>query len=161
MSKHETPYQLQMRIFISLFALLLSFSSVFAQKYEYKIITSIESIVPGGLGRSRLIEPTEERDHEDFTTERTDENRQRNSSDRSKIRMKNFEETKLLNFYTLVGIRFENVAANDAVVSSKINAMVEEGWDLAFVTSAVESDAGETDSQGIFLTRYIFKRLKE
>jgi hypothetical protein len=37
--------------------------------------------------------------------------------------------------------------------------MIEEGWDLAFVTSGVES-AGKGDNQGIFITRYIFKRNK-
>ena len=35
-----------------------------------------------------------------------------------------------------------------------------EGWDLAFVTSGVESDAGKGDGTGIFITRAIFKRLK-
>lgn len=39
------------------------------------------------------------------------------------------------------GIRFQNIAANDAVITSVLNAMVSEGWELAFVTSAVESDA--------------------
>ncbi len=39
--------------------------------------------------------------------------------------------------------------------------MVEQGWELAFVTSAVESDAGKDDNQGIFITRYIFKRSKQ
>ena len=39
--------------------------------------------------------------------------------------------------------------------------MVQDGWDLAFVSSAVESDAGNTDGQGIFITRYIFKRTKQ
>ena len=39
--------------------------------------------------------------------------------------------------------------------------MSTEGWELAFVTSAVESDAGKNDGKGIFITRYIFKRLKE
>lgn len=38
--------------------------------------------------------------------------------------------------------------------------MVAEGWELAFVSSAVESDAGKDDAQGIFITRYIFKRNK-
>ena len=55
-------------------------------------------------------------------------------------------------------IRFQNIAANDAVIASKLTAMLTEGWDLIFVTSAVESDAGEGDDQGIFITRYIFKR---
>ncbi len=83
-----------------------------------------------------------------------------NKSKRSNIRVKDFEETKLLNFYNIGGIRFQNIAANDAVISSKINAMIIEGWELAFVTSAVESDSGKGDGNGIFITRYIFKRSK-
>lgn len=144
------------------FALVVSVSS-FAQeqetkKYEVKVITSVESIISSGLGRSRLISANEERDYKDFTSSRTKEDNERNKSKRSKIRVKNFEETKLLNFFNLGGIRFQNIAANDAVVSSKLTDMISKGWDLIFVTSAVESDAGEKDGQGIFITRYIFKR---
>jgi hypothetical protein len=38
-----------------------------------------------------------------------------------------------------------------------INSMVAEGWELVFVTSGVES-SGKGDTQGIFITRYIFKK---
>ena len=140
---------------------LVSFIDLHAQ-VEYKIITSIESIVPGGAGRSRLISASEDKDYKDFTSQRTDdkETDKRNKSDRSEIRVKNFEETKLLNFYNLGGIRFQNIAANDALVNSKINTMTAEGWELAFVTSAVESEGGKGDGKGIFITRYIFKRNK-
>ena len=142
-------------------ALLISISG-FSQeqqtkKYEVKVITSVESIIPSGLGRSRLISSSEARDYKDFTSDRTEDSG-RNKSKRSKIRVKNFEETKLLNFYNIGGIRFQNIAANDAVVSSKLTDMLSQGWDLVFVTSAVESDAGEKDGNGIFITRYIFKR---
>ena len=136
---------------------LSSFMDLNAQ-VEYKIITSVESIVPMGLGRSRLISSVDERDYKDFTSEQTEEDNTRNKSKRKDIRVKDFEETKLLNFYNVGGIRFQNIAANDAVVSSKINTMVADGWELAFVTSAVESDSGKDDGQGIFITRYIFKR---
>lgn len=128
---------------------------------EYKVITSVESIVPSGLGRSRIVSASEYRNYKEFTSNRSDEDDERNKSDRGEIRVKNFEETKLLNFYNIGGIRFQNIAANDAVVTSKINTMVEEGWELAFVTSAVESDSGKDDGQGIFITRYIFKRNKQ
>ena len=74
--------------------------------------------------------------------------------------MKNFDETKLLNFYNLGGIRFKNIAANDAMITSKINSMSEEGWELMFVTSGVESKGDKSDNNGIFITRYIFKRSK-
>ncbi|MEP0262920.1 hypothetical protein [Dokdonia sp.] len=139
--------------------LYLSIGAVQAQQYEYKVVTSVESIVPNGLGRSRLISASEDRDYKDFTSERAEEGDSRNKSKRKDIRVKNFEETKLLNFYNLGGIRFQNIVANDAVISSKINTMVTEGWDLAFVVSGVESDAGDQDGQGIYITRYIFKKL--
>ena len=135
-----------------------------AQTYEYQVITSVESIIPSGAGRSRLISTKEARNYQDFTSERTDGKKtkdKRNKSDRSEIRVKNFEETKLLNFFNIAGIRFQNIAANDAVITSKINTMSLNGWELAFVTSAVESDAGKDDGKGIFITRYIFKKLKE
>ncbi len=127
-------------------------------KFEVKVITSVESIVPMGLGRSRLISANAERDYKEFSSEQTEEDNTRNKSKRKDIRVKDFEETKLLNFYNIGGIRFQNIAANDAVISSKLTSMLANGWDLIFVTSAVESDAGETDEQGIFITRYIFKR---
>ena len=144
-------------------ALLLcgSVSTIQAQQYEYKVVTSVESIVPNGLGRSRLISASEERDYKNFTSERAEEDDSRNKSRRKDIRVKNFEETKLLNFYNLGGIRFQNIVANDAVITSKINTMVTEGWDLAFVVSGVESDAGDEDGQGIYITRYIFKKLRK
>ncbi len=144
-----------------LLAFLLASSACLAQKYEFKIITTVESIVPNGLGRSRMTSPNETRDYKEFTTTRSEDDNSRNASDRGDIRVKGFDETKLLNFFNLGGIRFQNIVANDAVVASKLEAMSEDGWDLAFVTSAVESDAGEKDGNGIFVTRYVFKRLKK
>ncbi|WP_274475152.1 hypothetical protein [Mangrovimonas aestuarii] len=141
--------------------ILVSVAELSAQ-VEFKVITSVESIVPNGLGRSRLISSNEDRDYSEFTSERSEDKDKdsRNKSKRDEIRVENFEETKLLNFFNIGGIRFQNIAANDAVISSKINSMIEEGWELAFVTSAVESDSGKGDGKGIFITRYIFKRLK-
>lgn len=147
------------------FSLLLTFfltaATGFAQKYEYRIVTTVESIVPNGIGRSRMISSNEARDYKEFTTSRSEEDNSRNSSDRSDIRVKAFDETKLLNFYNLGGIRFQNIVANDAVVTSKLNTMAEEGWDLTFVNSAVESDGGKDDNVGIFITRYVFRRAKK
>ncbi|NHF60919.1 hypothetical protein FK220_016320 [Flavobacteriaceae bacterium TP-CH-4] len=143
---------------ISLFALLFVVALFDMTAQQYKVITSVESIVPNGLGRSRIVDSQEEKDFSQFTSEQTEEDNSRNKSKRKEIRVKNFEETKLLNFYNLGGIRFQNIAANDAVISSKINALVADGWELAFVVSGVESNAGTEDGQGIFITRYIFKK---
>jgi hypothetical protein len=136
-------------------------ATCFAQKYEFRIVTTVESIVPNGIGRSRMISSNEARDYKEFTTSRSEEDNSRNSSDRSDIRVKAFDETKLLNFYNLGGIRFQNIVANDAVVTSKLNTMAEEGWELTFVNSAVESDGGKDDGVGIFITRYVFRKAKK
>ena len=144
-----------------LFSFILFISFEIHAQVEFKVITSVESIVPAGLGRSRLISANEDKNYKEFTTSQTDEDNTRNKSNRDEIRVKNFDETKLLNFFNLGGIRFQNIAANDAVITSKLNAMAEEGWELVFVSSGVESDAGEKDGQGIFITRYIFKRTKK
>ena len=126
---------------------------------EYAVITTIESIVPAGLGRSRMISNKEDLNTADFTTERTDgKNSQMNTVKRSELKIDNFEETKMLNFYSLGGINFQNIASNDAMISAKLNEMAKAGWTLAFVTSGVETDAGTEDGEGIFTTRYIFKR---
>ena len=149
-----------MKKLVAFSVIVLLFSLDTMAQVEYKVITSVESIVPMGLGRSRLISANEEKDYKEFTTTQTEEDDTRNKSDRSEIRVKDFDETKLLNFYNVAGIRFQNIAANDALITSKINTMIAEGWELAFVTSAVESDGGKGDGNGIFITRYIFKRNK-
>jgi hypothetical protein len=148
------------KLFILLAITLFTFIESNAQ-VEYKVVTSVESIVPSGLGRSRIISANEEKNYKDYTSTQTEDDNERNKSDRGDIRVKDFDETKLLNFYNIAGIRFQNIAANDAVITSKINTMIEEGWELAFVNSAVESECGKGDGQGIFITRYIFKRNKQ
>lgn len=149
------------KITLTALFLLICGSAVFAQTWEYKTVTVIESIIPSGIGRSRMISTEENRDFKEFTSTRTEEENERNKSDRGEIRLKNFDETKLLNFFNVGGIRFQNIAANDAVVTSKINSLAAEGWELAFVNSGVESYSGPEDDNGIFITRYIFKRLLE
>ncbi|MBI1267601.1 MAG: hypothetical protein GC193_09255 [Cryomorphaceae bacterium] len=131
------------------------------QGYEFTSFTVVESIIPNGLGRSRIIQATETRDYKEFTSVRSEEDNDRNKSDRGEIRVKNFEETKILNFYNLGGIRFQNIAANDAVVNSKVNSMFDAGWELVTITAGVESEAGKEDGEGIYITRFYFKRLKQ
>ena len=143
------------KLVIAVFIAIIACLEIQAQ--QFKVITSVESIVPNGIGRSRIINTLDERDYRDYTSVQSAESGDRNKSDRSEIRVKDYEETKLLNFFNIGGIRFQNIAANDTMISSMINTMVSEGWELAFVTSAVES-SGKGDNQGIFITRYIFKK---
>ena len=146
-----------MRKFLFLAAIAIA-ATFDANAQQYKVVTSVESIVPNGLGRSRIVNALEEKDYREYTSVQTDEDNTRNKSKRGEIRVKNFEETKLLNFYNIGGIRFQNIAANDALITSMINDMIANGWSLEFVTSAVESEGGKGDGKGIFITRYIFKK---
>lgn len=126
---------------------------------EYKIVTVIESIIPMGLGRSRILEHTQPVNYQDFTTARTGgKDSDQGDIKRGDAKIDALEETKLLNFFSGVGINFQNIASNDALISSKINTMVKTGWKLEFVTSAVESVGSKDDNNGIFITRLVFKK---
>lgn len=97
------------------------------QQYTYRQFSTVESVVPGGIGRSRMII--------------SDQDDQEVGKD-------------LLNFYSLTGINFKNVANNDRVIVDNINRYTAEGWELYQVTAGVQS----TEKTGIFLTRYLFRK---
>jgi len=150
------------KILLTLSALALSAAAVFAQHYEYKILTSVESIVPGGLGRSRLVENKGEINLSQLTTERASgTDSKQNKVSRKDAKIDELAETKMLNFYSLAGINFQNIASNDAIIQTRMNELSREGWELAFMASGVESDAGDKDGNGIFVTRFVFKRLSK
>ncbi len=93
-------------------------------------ITAVESVVPGGLGRSRMI-----------------------SIDESG----KMEEIKMKNFFSIAGINFGNIRENDLRITTKIQELSNEGWELYDVTSGVFS-GNQNNSTGIFITRYLFKK---
>lgn len=144
---------------ILLFALMLG-GTLTASAQEFKIITIIESIVPGGMGRSRIVENQGQVNIEAITTERDGKKSNADKVDRSDLKdaADNLKETKLLNFYSLVGINFGNIASNDAIIAAKINEMIGKGWKVAYITSGVEADAGKDDGTGIFITRIFFTK---
>jgi len=132
----------KLTIFLALIAVsvfsFLAFKSVEqknqANIYEYKQFSTIESIVSGGLGRSRIL-----------TTD-----------DKGTL-----IEKDLLNFYSLVGINFGNIANNDRAIVDKINEWTLQGWDLYTVTTGAQTNISNgSTSNGIFITRYLFRRSK-
>jgi hypothetical protein len=129
-----------------------------SQTFKYKIVTSIESVVPGGVGRSRIIENGTEVDYTQFTTVRTKDGKEKTDKDRGDVKIDNLKESTLVNFYSFVGINFQNIASNDAMITSMLNKYTSEGWDLFNIVSGVESDAGKGDGDGIFIIRYIFRK---
>jgi hypothetical protein len=99
-------------------------------QYEYLQISAIESVVKAGAGRSRMI----------------------SMKDNGEML-----EEKLENLFSIAGINFKNVRFNDNLVTERIAKLINEGWELEnIVTGAYGTDK----STGIFLTRYLFKRVK-
>ncbi len=118
------------RILIIAASLVALASTALGQKFEWQQITAVESVVPGGLGRSRMIY--------------TDKAGQK-------------VEKELENFFSFTGINFGNVLNNDKVIATRIQEMNDDGWELYMVTPGVYS---ADKSTGIFITRYLFRRPK-
>ncbi|MCB2221794.1 MAG: hypothetical protein KQI35_15475 [Bacteroidetes bacterium] len=93
-------------------------------------VTVIESVVPGGVGRSRMICQNEKGQ---------------------------MEETKLENFFSMAGINFGNIRENDQQITNKISELTNQEWNLYNVTSGVYSGNGNNNN-GIFITRYLFNK---
>lgn len=131
-----------------LLALFGFFTSSWAQT-QVKILTVVESIVPMGIGRSRIVESVDTVSSTFLSNINTA---------RDEMRIEKFNEIKLLNLYSGVGINFQNIASNDAIVTAKLISLLREGWKISFVLGGVESNAGKDDGQGIFVTRYILTK---
>jgi hypothetical protein len=150
-----------MKYFLSIIISILTVQAGFSQETAkaFKVVTIVESIVPGGMGRSRIIENKSTLDIDNYTTERTGgTDSKQNKVKRRDIKVDDLDETKLLNFYSLTGINFQNIASNDAMIEAKMNDLAKEGWKLTFLTSGVESNAGGQDGEGIFITRMVFSK---
>ena len=83
---------------LMLFVLFIS-AAVSAQQYEYKIFT-VESVVPTGLGRSRMIAETEAVDYKSATTIRYEDGKDKAIKKEARLEP-NLEENetfKLLQF---------------------------------------------------------------
>ena len=151
--------------FALVFLLVFSCIAVQAQEIttqnfnEWRIVTVVESIVPMGLGRSRMVENMTDVNTEDFRTTRVDgkKSSQRTVS-RKELKVDKFDEAKLLNFFSAAGINFQNIASNDAMIAARIMELESEGYSLVYVTSAVESVGGKDDDSGIFISRMYFKK---
>ena len=112
---------------------ILAFSSAdqATEKYEYKQVTTLESVVGAGFGRSSVMETT-------------------NST--SNV----LSDYELKNFFSAAGINMGNVQTNEQTIVKIISDMQAEGWELFTITSTALNT--ETKRQGIFITRYLFRQ---
>lgn len=103
-----------------------------SEQYDYMQVSTIESVVPGGVGRSRII----------YT--------ESNGSQ---------QEEKLENLYSMVGLNLSDVKKNDADIVGMMNELAEDGWGLEHVVTGMQSPSKDY-GYGIFITRYIFRKAK-
>jgi hypothetical protein len=129
--KKEIKYLITGILFSGAVLSLFSFRSTTAvAEYKYRQFSTVESIIPGGIGRSRIV-----------------------STDETGTTI----EKDLLNFYSLAGINFGNISNNDRLIVDKINEYTKDGWELFEVTTGVQSPSEKTTG-GIYLTRYLFRK---
>ena len=105
-----------------------------APTYTYMHMTTIESVVAGGLGRSRVL----------FTPE-----------------FKGLKEASLENLFSLTGINLNNVRINEQAIVQLLNDITADGWELVQAVPLTQTlQSAGTTGQGIFLTRYTFRKAK-
>ena len=120
---------------VSILAAIAAFKSAPPQaaKVVYMQFSTVESIIPGGLGRSRMMTIM---------------------PDGTKT------EDDLQNFYSMVGINFGNIANNNIAITKKINDLIAQGWEFDKIVTGSQSPS-DKNGQGIFISRYFFKRAVE
>jgi hypothetical protein len=96
---------------------------------QFMQITTIESVVNGGMGRSKMI-----------TT----------LSDGTQ------KESELNNLFSITGINFKNISQNENTILQALKTYTDEGWKLVQVTPLSLSPGNS--SSGIFMTRYLLSR---
>ena len=107
-------------------------SNEMVASYEFQQVSVIESVVAAGVGRSRILS--------------TGSNGKMN-------------EEKILNLFSVSGINLGNIHQNDLKISNKLSNMSAEGWELVDVTTGV-SMYGQENEEGIYMTRFLFRRSK-
>ena len=97
---------------------------------QFMQITTIESVVAGGLGRSRML-----------ITE----------SDGSQ------KDVDLENLFSMGGINFKNIKSNEDKILRMLKSYTDQGWNLDHSTSLTLSPS-ESGGNGIFMTRYLLSK---
>ena len=124
------------KVFALLVIAVIVSSSLFAQETKsaankkFMQINTVESVISGGLGRSKMI----------IT-----------NPDGSQ------KEADLENLFSMVGINFKNIKSNEEQVLKTLKTYTDDGWKLEQVTSFTLSP-GEAGGVGIFMTRYLLSR---
>mgnify|MGYP001605713031 CR=1 FL=1 len=97
---------------------------------KFMQITTVESVLAGGSGRSKMI----------IT-----------NPDGSQ------KESDMDNLFSIAGINFKNIKSNEARIVSILKDYTNRGWKIEQVTSLTLSP-NDNGSGGIFMTRYLLSK---
>ena len=124
------------KIVLLLFIALLTGIGLYAQETKRKAdkqfmqINTVESVVAGGLGRSKMIVT---------------------NPDGSQ------KESDLENLFSMTGINFKNIKDNEDKLVRTLKQYTDDGWKLDHVTSLTLSQ-NDSGAGGIFMTRYLLSK---
>ena len=93
---------------------------------KYVQITTIESVVNGGIGRSKMIVTKEDGSQ---------------------------DEKDLNNLFSMVGINFKNIRENESTIIQTLKSYTDSGWKLVSTVPLTLSPGN--NGTGIFMTRYL------
>lgn len=96
---------------------------------QYMQITTIESVVAGGMGRSRMIITNADGTQSD---------------------------SELSNLFSMAGINFSNIKENEDKIMRTLKQYTNEGWKIEQVIPLSLSPS--QNGSGIFMTRYILTK---
>ena len=97
---------------------------------QFMQVNTVESVVAGGLGRSKMI----------IT-----------NPDGSQ------KEADLENLFSMTGINFKNIKENEDKIVRTLKTYTDDGWKLDHVTSLTLSQ-NDSGAGGIFMTRYLLSK---
>lgn len=97
---------------------------------QFMQVNTVESVVAGGLGRSKMI----------IT-----------NPDGSQ------KEADLENLFSMTGINFKNIKENEDKIVRILKTYTDDGWKLDHVTSLTLSQ-NDSGAGGIFMTRYLLSK---
>ena len=115
------------KIILALIVFISMTAGALAQQAErFMQITTIESVVGGGFGRSKMVITKEDGSQ---------------------------EEKDLENLFSVTGINFKNIRSNENFILQTIKSYTDTGWKLK-ATIPLTLSPGQNGS-GIFMTRYL------
>ena len=99
---------------------------------KFMQVTTIESVVGAGMGRSKMVITKEEGTQ---------------------------EEREMENLFSMTGLNLKNIKSNESDILKTLKTYTEQGWKIEQVTPLTLSPTN--NGSGIFMTRYLLSKTEE